>query len=535
MKGNPFFTQKRPGKKEKIFKLIKFRSMNNKKDQNGEFLPDEQRLGKYGKFIRATSLDELPELFNIFIGNMSIIGPRPLLTSYLNFYTPFEKRRHDVRPGLSGYAQIHGRNNATWEDKIYLDNIYVEKYGLFFDLIIIVKTALMVFKRSDVEDAKQEITISNYITVRPLDVERKGLMKEIGSSFWISRAELEFANRSVNFPPFSLFGLKGSDSCFTSTGRSAIDLVIQNELFSNKSLPKIVVLPSFSCESVYSSFIKNGFEIRQYSIDSKLEVVDDLDVLTEGAGILLIHKYFGFDTFSNNKLIEKIKKKGTVVIEDLTQCLYSSFPRLNADYWIGSIRKWFGVPDGGFIVSSTKEIINKPTKKDKELETAKIEAQLEKYDYMVLNKGQKESFLNKFKYAEELLDNQTMIYAISDSSLNILNNINTDEVINQRRKNYNVFINTVNDKSVLLFNELNENVTPLYCPIRVAKRKELQNYLRTNNIYAPIIWPKEGLLGQAECSNAYDDLLAIPIDQRYSGKDMIRIAKCINAFLAFNK
>ena len=113
MKGNPFFTQLRPGKKEKIFKLIKFRTMTCEKDEQGNLLPDERRLTRYGKILRSTSLDELPELFNIFIGNMSLVGPRPLLVQYLPLYDQEQKHRHDVRPGLTGYAQVNGRNGKT--------------------------------------------------------------------------------------------------------------------------------------------------------------------------------------------------------------------------------------------------------------------------------------------------------------------------------------------------------------------------------------------------------------------------------------
>ena len=117
MKGNPFFIQNRPGKDEKIFKLIKFRSMTCAKDKNGELLPDDMRLTRYGKFLRSTSLDELPELINILVGDMSIVGPRPLLVEYLPYYTEEEKCRHDVRPGLTGLAQVNGRNAIEWDKK----------------------------------------------------------------------------------------------------------------------------------------------------------------------------------------------------------------------------------------------------------------------------------------------------------------------------------------------------------------------------------------------------------------------------------
>ncbi len=154
MGGNPFFTQKRPGKKDKngnerIFKLIKFRTMSNKKDDSGNLLPDERRLNKYGKFLRSTSLDELPELLNILIGNMSIIGPRPQLVRDMVFMSDEQRHRHDVRPGLSGLAQVNGRNNITWEQKFEYDLEYIKKITLFSDIGLILKTVFKVFKRSD--------------------------------------------------------------------------------------------------------------------------------------------------------------------------------------------------------------------------------------------------------------------------------------------------------------------------------------------------------------------------------------------------
>lgn len=145
MRGNPFFTQERPGKDEKIFKLIKFRTMDNRKDKKGNFLPDDVRLNKYGKFLRKTSLDELPEAFNIIKGDMSVIGPRPLLVSYLPYYTDEEKHRHDVRPGLSGLAQVNGRNTVTWEEKFSWDLKYVEKITFLGDLKIIIETVKKAF------------------------------------------------------------------------------------------------------------------------------------------------------------------------------------------------------------------------------------------------------------------------------------------------------------------------------------------------------------------------------------------------------
>lgn len=150
MKGNPFFTQLRPGKNEKIFKLIKFRTMTCEKDKNGQLLPDDVRLTKYGKFLRSTSLDELPELFNILKGDMSIVGPRPLLVKYLPLYNERQKHRHDVLPGLTGLAQISGRNSLTWEQKFEDDIKYIENITFLGDIKIIFLTVYKVFKREGI-------------------------------------------------------------------------------------------------------------------------------------------------------------------------------------------------------------------------------------------------------------------------------------------------------------------------------------------------------------------------------------------------
>ena len=150
MKGNPFFTQQRPGKDEKIFKLIKFRTMTNEKDSDGNLLPDEVRLTKYGRFLRSSSLDELPELINILKGDMSIVGPRPLLVKYLPLYNERQKLRHTVRPGLSGLAQINGRNSLTWEAKFEDDLTYIENITFLGDIKIIFTTVLKVLKREGI-------------------------------------------------------------------------------------------------------------------------------------------------------------------------------------------------------------------------------------------------------------------------------------------------------------------------------------------------------------------------------------------------
>ena len=162
MKGNPFFTQDRPGFHEEIFKLIKFRSMTNERDENGKLLPDEIRLNSYGKFLRSTSLDELPELFNIFLGHMAIVGPRPLLVKYLPWYTEEQRKRHSVRPGLTGYAQAHGRNAVSWDEKFAMDVKYTEHITFSGDVRIILDTVKSVIKREGISSSTSA-TMESYI------------------------------------------------------------------------------------------------------------------------------------------------------------------------------------------------------------------------------------------------------------------------------------------------------------------------------------------------------------------------------------
>lgn len=157
MRGNPFFVYPRAGKNEKIFNLIKFRSMANIKDKNGEYLPDELRINRYGKLLRSTSLDELPELINILLGHMSIVGPRPLTYKYLDYYTEEEKHRHDVRPGLTGLAQINGRNAISWEERFQYDLKYVSNVTLINDIKIIWCTVAKVLRRADIGEGNASI------------------------------------------------------------------------------------------------------------------------------------------------------------------------------------------------------------------------------------------------------------------------------------------------------------------------------------------------------------------------------------------
>lgn len=161
--GSPvIFRQKRPGLNEKIFTMYKFRTMTDEKDKEGNLLSDKDRLTKFGKFLRSTSLDEIPELWNVIKGEMSLVGPRPLLVSYLAKYNEYEKRRHEVRPGITGFAQVDGRNNTTWEDRFKNDIYYVENISFLLDIKIIIKTFLKVIKKSDINQ-NEDVPMKNFL------------------------------------------------------------------------------------------------------------------------------------------------------------------------------------------------------------------------------------------------------------------------------------------------------------------------------------------------------------------------------------
>ncbi|MEC4004414.1 sugar transferase [Flavobacterium sp. SUN052] len=158
--GKPFFFQLRPGKNGKIFKIVKFKTMNDRKDNEGKLLPDSKRLTKVGAFVRKTSLDEIPQLLNVLKGDMSLVGPRPLLTDYMHLYNDFQSRRHEVNPGISGWAQVNGRNAISWDKKFEYDVWYVDNISFILDLKILFKTILKVIKSDG-------ITASNEATIEP--------------------------------------------------------------------------------------------------------------------------------------------------------------------------------------------------------------------------------------------------------------------------------------------------------------------------------------------------------------------------------
>lgn len=358
------------------------------------------------------------------------------------------------------------------------------------------------------------------------------MISEIGSNFWIAPEDIERQTKLQS--PYS-FGYEGSDYAWMSTGRSATRFVLKTIEERNPQINKVALLPPFTCHTVFEPFIEFGYEIHTLPISLCLETTANEIIRSQEqtrASVLIVHRYYGFDTLPNfNHAVEVLRAKGVVIIEDCTQCIYSTFKSSDADYFVGSIRKWCGVPDGGFAICKEGRFINKPTVEDKTMVEAKRVASVLKYRYLFEHEGDKPAFKAKYRESERLLDEQQFFYTIGDLSANIQANLNVNTLRHKRQANYQTLLNGL--KSVtsfkILFNDLTEESVPLYFPILVDDRDTLQDLLADNDIYAPVVWPKPDCCPPI-CKDAekiYEKILCIPIDQRYDSDDMNRIVKVI--------
>ena len=358
--------------------------------------------------------------------------------------------------------------------------------------------------------------------------------REIGSNFWLNPNK-KLINVPLGTP--SQFNCDGEDYVWLSTGRSAIRYVIKAIEKRYPSIKKVAVLPSFTCDTVFDPFLKAGYQVFYYPVGIDLTTSSETVrrvVLEHDASIVLFHRYFGFDTLDSqiDVFCDEMKKMGKFTIEDCTQCLYSDINRSTSDFYVGSIRKWTGTPDGGFAVCREGAFETKPQMADIRLEEAKVKASYAKYRYLFENIGDKSKMLALYRCAEDILDEQVGFYAISDTSSKVQSNLDVDELKRKRRNNYK-FLNTSLNASVQpLFPAINGVEVPVYFPIFVEDRASLQKHLVQNAIYAPIVWPKDEVQPEIceGSEDAYEHLLCIPIDQRYDADDMNRIVDVINNF-----
>ena len=360
------------------------------------------------------------------------------------------------------------------------------------------------------------------------------MMQEIGSYFWLS-PNTTYLERTIN--PM-LFCCQGEDYAWLSTGRSAIRFVLSSLKSERTIISASALIPSFTCNTVAEPFLAEGFNVETIPVSKRLQY--DADEIMEmiksvNPGVVLLHHYFGFQSIKDgSELVRYLRDAGVIVIEDRTQCLYSRFETLGAEFTVGSIRKWGGMPDGGFAVRENGIFADKPEKQDEILEKAKAQASYAKYRYLFGGEGEKEYFLKKYQEAENILEAQKDYYKACKLSMSVQAGMNLPMLREKRRTNYSVLLNGLYECRTIepLLSELPRSVVPLYFPITVEDRSKLQLFLRKHQIYAPIIWPKPDMFGDV-CQNAeflYRHLLCIPIDQRYDVDDMLRIVETIQQF-----
>lgn len=550
--GSPiFFKQVRITKGDKPFFIIKFRTMTDARASDGNLLPDTERFTKFGDFLRNSSLDELPELINVLKGEMSLIGPRPLYPFYLPYYTREESLRHTVRAGITGLAQINGRNLCKWNDRFGMDVKYVKELSLVNDIRILWRTFFKVAAQEDIGTPSVDEELGLHIVRELQQPEKLELLedmwkkinekhslpknlfvpriKEIGSFFWLSESEYEKLPKQYESNDEVIH--QGN---LLSTCRSAI-----KEILSHVNCDrKVAMVPSFTCHSVIQPFLEAGYQVEPYPVLSDLRidaVAFESCVVEQKPSVVLLHSYFGFNTLNNvRELIPTLQRQGIVVIEDFTHSMLSSFAPINATFNLGSIRKWYPIPDGAFVQGLDMEL---PAMDDKELENAKRQALLDKGKYMEDGSVEKALFMKEAKDAELLLDSRIETYAMCNLSKSIVEYTDKNSVIKKRRANYRALLDHIKDNNTftVLFKEMNDTEVPYMFPILVKKdRMGFQKYLAEHSIYATIIWAcPEELQGKVNADGQliYNQILCIPIDQMYDNDDMQRIVYTINKYL----
>lgn len=529
--GSPiFFTQLRSGKNERIFRMYKFRSMTDARDAYGNLLPDKERLTKFGRLLRATSLDELPELFNIFKGDMSIIGPRPLSILYLPDYTPESRRRHEVRPGLTGYAQVNGRNNLPWDDRFRLDVEYIDNLTFLMDCKILVNTVLKVLRRSDIVLRGTK----DYTLHRMLQEEGALTMqtKEIGSNFSM---EQDVVPEGIAPETLSLDWLpSGDDRCMTLSGRAAIGLALAD--IQKQKTVKIAYVPAYSCISMLQPFLDAGVEIVFYDVSVKDGAVCyEIDPNT-ACDVVLAMSYFGLSDAISDAILGAFRKKGVSVIEDVTHRMMSGKAvSAEADYAAASLRKWFAVPAGGCLVKRSGKLAVATTDDSADAMQVKIEAMCDKRDYLKGMDVSKEDFLEKFYRGDRVLAKVRDNLKIDPVSAAILQETDAEAVRQRRIENAKVIYERLRSLPLqpMIAQPDWTQCCPLFVPVLLPteERDALRKHLIENGIYCPVHWPE--VMGAKVGLRANE--LSLICDQRYTAADMERMMDCVAAWYAEQK
>lgn len=503
-----FFTQERPGKDGKIFKVIKFKSMTDERDENGDLLPDAQRLTKVGRFVRSISLDELPQLINVLKGDMALIGPRPLLPQYLSLFSVEQARRHEVRPGITGWAQVQGRNLCKFSKKFEYDVWYVDHVSFWLDLKIFWMTFLKVIRRSDVGEGggnMKEVDDLHFVD------RLKGYAREFGSDYnFCTNVKTDRAKSLLVIYP---------DSSFFATGRNALEGIIKLMGY------KRVWMPCYFCYDVIASIEKLGVEIVFYNDFPANK--NDNDVISKlsfkDGDVLLRMNYFGCRGWRDNSHLR------VPVIEDHSHDPVSDWAlNSNADWCFASLRKTLPIACGAMVWSPKK--LNLPraiqTSACESMARARYEAMRLKDDYLKYGDVNKANFRKLYLATEKLIDTMPCS-AIDKVSMEIISRLDIHEWTRQRRVNYNVCRDLLKGQFEVLEPEREFDMHPFSLVLLTRdnqERESLRQKLIGANVYPAILWSIPDDTDKGINTSVERDfstrMLSVHCDARYTERNM---------------
>lgn len=515
-KGPIFYCGKRIGKNDKPFKMVKFRSMKvNAPDirledgstYNGE---DDPRVTKIGKFLRKTSIDELPQFLNVFVGQMSIIGPRPDPLDWLDKYPEDIRVFLKVRPGITGYSSAYFRNSVDGYEKMKNDAYYATHLSFWFDIKIFFKTIATVFKHENTyKDACSEKVVREYGYEYDAEINKELYDKTYG------KCATE----------------KYQDAYALRSGRDSIKAI------AREYEPCIALLPALSCDSMVLPFKMYGHQVIYYKLKEDLSIdLDNLQSVIQKNSrqtiLFLYMDYFGIESISKKELTNLQKLFNNVIfINDITHIFlsYDFKSSFKADYVLASIRKWINVPDGGLLWCKN-ELTNQELIEDTSFAYKRLEAQqLRRKFFETGDLSLKEQYRTIFSTVSDIIDNEKNPSRMSSYSFEFLKTIDFKQIKSTRKNNAKELIGVLKKCPKIRLLQTDTNKSNLYVPFAVNDRDLKQGELNKLGIFNTIIWPitKEQKEACDTAKYVEEHMLAAPCDQRYTVADMFFIGKDI--------
>lgn len=508
-----FFTQERPGLHGKTFRVIKFKSMTDEKGLDGKPLPDAQRLTKAGKFVRGTSLDELPQLINVLKGDMSFVGPRPLLIQYMPLYSDYHLRRYEVRPGITGWAQVNGRNMAKFSQKFDNDVWYVEHCSFLTDVRILWMTVLKVLKRADVGEGEGEMGVVD-------DLKFSSRLVKFGSDY----PALTDFKKGISLPQIH------PEANYYASGRQAIEDVVKKNGWNR------LWVPSYFCYESLEGLKRSDIELTFYTDypgnddEASIKAID----FREGDALLRMN-YFGLRRFRDNGWIKQ------PVIEDHSHDLVGDWAtKSNADYCIASIRKSLPISEGGILWSPKKLFLPNPpivSSQNSVLSAMRWDAMKLKAEYLEGKNHDRMTWRNEFIKSEEMFDTLP-ISKISVDAWNILDEIDVQDWYDRKKHNWGK-MQELATTDVRILQPEHENANP-FSLVLVFATEEMREKVRSvlikrQTVYPAVLWTLP-MTADAKSKSISTCMLSIHCDGRYDNdldemieriREGIKIAKSL--------